>query len=269
MLLLLGLALVGFAPVIAAEKPVTISELPPKARQAIETQVGSGKLGKITRDVEGCDVTYDVETTRDGRDRSFTVSESGELLETEVFMRELPRPVARAIRERIGRGAPDSIFKNHADGEVSYDVAFTKEGKERDFSLDAKGGLLDEQVFLDEVPAAVNSAIQKQVAAGMKAGDVYRTSEEGKVYYEVEFERNGKARTVAFGEKGVVAYEDESVSFTDLPQAARDAAKASIGDAKPCSVNKHAEGDVVSYDIEFKKDGKTDSVTIAADGKAD
>jgi len=262
--------LAGFAVFLAtaAETPVTISELPPKARQAIETHVGTAKLGKITRSVDGCDVTYDVEITRDGRDRGLTVNDAGELLETEVFMRELPRPVARAIRERIGRGAPDSIFKNHADGEVSYDVAFTKEGKERDFTVDEKGELLDEEVFQDELPPQVNSAIQKHVA-GLKPGDIYKTRDEGKVYYEVEFERNGKTRTVAFDEKGVVAYEDEPVSFSDLPQAARDAAKASLGDATPCSVNKHIEGDDVSCEIEFKKDGKTESITVAADGKAD
>jgi len=249
----------------SAQMPVKLSDLPPKAQQAVQAQVGDGKLREITRNVDGCDVTYDVQMTRGRNERSFTVNDGGELLETEVSMREIPRPVARAIRERLGRGAPESIMKNSGDDEVSYDVGFTKDGKERYFTLDEKGELLDEQMFLEELPATVQSAIQKQ---GSKPADIYRIKDEGKVYYEVEFERNGKSRTVGFNEKGAVAYQDEPVSFSELPEPARNAAKPSLGEATPCNVNKHTEGDEVNYEIEFKKDGKTESITVEADGKA-
>ncbi len=265
-----GPLLFAFAFVIGiaagAEMTVKLSDVPAKAQKAIQAHVGEGKLGTITRTSEGCETRFDVEMTKGGRDRSFAVDEEGELIEVEVFMRDVPQPVQRAIHARIGRGPPESITKANDDGEISYDVEFTKDGKERDFTLDSKGEVLQERMFLDELPESVRNAIQKQ-AAGSKSGEIYKTTDEGEAYFEVEFERNGKSRTVGFNPKGTIAYQDESVSFSEVPEAARNAAKAKLGESSPCDVNKHTEEDGVSYDIEFKKDGKVQSVTVSAEGK--
>ena len=262
--LLFGIA--GLLPSQAADTTVKLSDLSPKAQQAIQAQLGDGKLGNITRSSEGCEVRYDVDMTKGGRDRSFAVNEEGDMLEIQVFMRELPQPVQRAIHAHISHGTPESILKANDDGEVSDDVEFTKEGKERDLTLNSKGELVQERMFMDELPEAVRVALKRE-PAGVKFGEIYKTMDEGKIYYEIEFEGSGKARTVGFDAKGTMAYQEETVSFAEVPEAARDAAKASLGGVTPCDVTKHTEGYEVSYEIEFKKNGKLQSVTVSSDGK--
>ena len=264
LVLLFGIA--GWLPARAVDSTAKLSDLPPKAQQAIQAQLGDGKLGTITRSSEGCEVRYEVDMTKGGRERSFAVNEQGDLLEVQVFIRELPPRVQRAIHQHIGRGAPECVMKAVDDGEVSYDVEFTKEGKARELTLDSNGELVQERMFLDELPEAVRAAL-KTKPAGAKFGEIYKTIDEGEAYYEVEVEGNGKTRTVGFDAKGAVAYEEESVSYAELPEAARNAARAALSGTMPCDVTRHSEGYQVSYEIEFKKDGKRQSVTVSSDGK--
>jgi uncharacterized membrane protein YkoI len=259
-------AVVGTLAAKAADTPLKLSEVPPKPERAIRAQLGDGKLSQITRSSEGCEIRYDVEMTKEGRDRSFAVNGEGDLIESQVFMRELPRPVQRAIHAHIGKGAPDSILKANEDGEVNYDVEFTKDGKERDFTLDNKGELVQERMYLDELPESVRPAVQKQATSSTIA-EIYRIIDQGESYYEVELGANGKTRSVGFNGKGDIAYQEETVSFAEVPEAARNAAKAKLGNATPCDVTKHTEDDEVSYEIDFKKDGKRQSVTVSSDGK--
>jgi uncharacterized membrane protein YkoI len=265
----LGCLLLAFADSLcgrAADTMVKLSEVSTKGQQAIQAQVGDGKLVAITRSSDGCEVRYDVEMTKGGRHRGFAVNAEGDLLETQVYMRELPQALQRAIHAHIGRGAPQSITKANEDGELSYEVEFTREGKDRDFTLDSKGELVQERMFLEELPEAVRAAVNKE-AASSKCGEIYTTVDEGEIYYEAEFDMNGKTRTVGFDRKGAIAYQEETVPFTEVPPAARDAAKARLGGAIPCEVTKHTEENEVSYEIAYKKDGKLQSVTISSGGK--
>lgn len=184
---------------------VKLSDLPPAAQKAIQTQLAGGKLDEITKTTEDEGIIYDVEMTREGRTRSFTINAEGDLLEVEVFLRETPRPVQEAIHAQVGDGKLGEITKSTEAGELTYDVEMTKEGKTRDFTVGQDGKLRRMQVFLQETPPEIQKAIQKEVGNG-KCGDIYKATEDGEVLYDVEITKDGKTHSLTFDKKGVLVF---------------------------------------------------------------
>ena len=196
-----------------AETPVKLSDLPPAVQKAVQTHLGGAKPGEITRSTEHGKTSYEVEATTRGKTRSFTIGDEGELLATEVFLDETPRPVQRAIRAHVGKGKLGDISKTTEGGVVSYDVEMTKAGRARSFSLAEDGKLLEMQLFFEEVPAIVQKAIEKETRGGQR-GAIYKTTEDGEVNYDVEITRSGKLCSLSFDDKGAVVYQAEPVALS-------------------------------------------------------
>ena len=74
---------------------------------------------------------------------------------TERLLSRQPVPVQNAIRAQLGDGQLRAINQDENDGEVVYDVEMVRNGKTRNFSVGAEGELLDVEVFMEELPAAV------------------------------------------------------------------------------------------------------------------
>src|SRR5689334_48142 len=79
--------------------------------------------------------------------------------ETPVKLSELPPSLQKAIQARLGQGQLGGILRVLDDGEVTYEVEMSKAGRTRGITLDAAGVLVEEEVFLAELPAAVQKAI--------------------------------------------------------------------------------------------------------------
>src|SRR5207244_225535 len=76
----------------------------------------------------------------------------------------LPPAVQKTIDARLGDGQLQSVEKKAEDGAVAYDVEMTLDGRTRDFTVAEDGKLINEQMFLNELPAAVRKTIQSQTA---------------------------------------------------------------------------------------------------------
>ncbi len=249
-----------------AEAAVKISDLPPAALKTVRTQLGTAKLGKIVKSVEGAEVSYDVEMMANGKTRTFTVSEEGELLALQVFLPETPRPVQQAIRAHTGRQGLGEIFKHTEDGEVTYEVEMTKGGKTRNFTLDAHGKLLEMQMFLEETPAPVRSAIQKELRGG-SCDEIYKTTEEDEVNYDVTILRNGKSHSLTFDPAGNLVYQAEPIQLAEAPEPVRKTLTAQLAGSKLISLEKAVEDGETTYEVEFVKAGKRQSLSLTPDGQ--
>ena len=100
-----ALALVCLMPtVLAAEKPqkLKLAAVPPAVRQAIREQLPTGRPDAIERTVEDGRVIYEVNITRAGTERYFTVSEEGKLLTLQVRLDETPAAVQKTIQDHLG-----------------------------------------------------------------------------------------------------------------------------------------------------------------------
>lgn len=123
---------------------VNIEETPPAVQTALGAEVGKGQLKEVFKSFDDKAVYYDVTVNRDGRDREFTVAESGKLDSRQVFLLELPPVVQSSIQRTIGMGKLlriDQAFEMKKGGFL-YEVEGLVNGKPYDFSIGPKGAFL-------------------------------------------------------------------------------------------------------------------------------
>jgi len=264
---LLALVVLSAASAAGADGIVTkLAELPTVAQSAIQRQVGTAKLGDITKSVEKGEVVYEVEMTTQRRARSFTINEEGELLSVEVFLAELSHSVQQAIRAHVGKGVLNDISKITENGVVTYEVEMTKQGKTRSFTLAADGKLQEMQLFIEETPPAVRKAIQKEMRGG-KCGEIYRITEDGEASYDAEIIANGKSRRLTFDAGGALVYQAEPVQLSDTPEAVQQTLQEQLRNAKLSSIEKAIEDGELTYEVELIRLGKRQSLSIKRDGQ--
>ncbi len=245
---------------------VKLTDLPSSLQQAIQSHVGDGTLDEITKVVEDSETSYDVDITRKGKERSFTVSTQGELLEEEVFFGELSPQLKKGIHSHVGKGTINDIEKVHDGDEITYDVEITRDGKTRDFTVDGKGQLVEMQMFLEELPAALQDAIKKASASGTM-GDIYKTIDEGDVSFDVDVQSSGKTRTLSFDASGQFLSEEEDIALSQTPAAVQKSLGGQMAGAKLASLSKVTEDGKITYEAELLKAGKSQYVVVAPDGK--
>jgi hypothetical protein len=83
---------------------VALEETPPAVSPTIVNEIGKGQLGRIMKTFEDDGVYYEVEVTRDGKDRDFSVAESGKLDSRQVCLAEVPPAARKTIEENVGNG---------------------------------------------------------------------------------------------------------------------------------------------------------------------
>ncbi|MGD1084729.1 MAG: hypothetical protein ABSA47_08275 [Verrucomicrobiota bacterium] len=249
------------------EKQVFIEELPVAVRKAIQTITAGGQLGDITQEFDSIySETYDVDMTRDTTNREFTVDGDGKLLDMEVFLPETPPSVQRTIQSNTVGATIQDITKSFEQEEVTYDVTMTQGGKTRSFSVSTNGELLQEQVFLDEAPVAVQKAIQAQSARG-RLGDINLLTLAGKTNYDVDVVSGRKTVTVRFDAAGALQTEEEDeVLWADLPAEVKRALKPLQGDGEISDITRTTAGTDTRYKIELREGQKRRSLTFKADG---
>lgn len=262
---LAGGVLLGVASGRADEQSVTLkmTDLPPAVHKAVMKEVGKGKVDSIEKDTDEDGVTYDVEMTKNGRTRDFTVDDDGKMLEIEVFPAETPKPVHEAIARQVGKGTIEYISKVF-DDEVTFEVDMTAGGRERTFTVDKQGTLLEMQVFISETPAAVQKTITKLTQTG-KVTEITKVLDDGAVSYDVEVENGGKTHVVSIAEDGTV--NDTEVSLEELSPELQKSIRDLMGKDKLGDINQATEDGKVIYEVEFDSaDGNAHYTTVDTNG---
>ena len=249
-----------------SEARVQLADVPEAARKAIQTKAGDARLGEIRRYIEDGETSYDVELLLGNQIRSFSVDDAGQVLEEEITLAEAPPPVQKAIRAHLRKGQLEEIDRANDEGEITYVVTFTLNGQERDFTLDGAGRLLETQVFLPELSAALQAAITKAAGVGV-LGDIYKTFDDGEVFYEVDITDHGKTRTVTFDPDGAPVDEAEPVAFGDAPALVQQALNARRrSGARLLGLDKVTEDGEVTFEAEVLDAGKHRPLSLRPDG---
>jgi uncharacterized membrane protein YkoI len=256
--------LCGAAP---ADSGVLLGQLAAPVQKTIRATVGEGRLRSIDKNDENGDVSYDVEMVgRGGRSRSFTVGANGELLDKQVFMNELPVVVRQAIRKKAGTAVINDVDEGFDNGEPTFDVEITADGKTRNFTLDAKGKTVDEEVFLTELPDSLQAAIRKETA-GATIDEITRSSDDDEPSYNVDILSNGKTRTLSFDADGALLSREEDVALAEVPAAAQKRIQSCTAGGKLITIQKITENGVVSFDADVRQEGKLKSYSVSANGE--
>ncbi len=246
-----------------------LEHLPAAVQKTIHTHLAKGKLISIDTEDENGDITYDVEMVGRGgrgRARSFTVGAAGELLDKELFLNELPVPIREAVAKKAGKAVIGDINRSYENGENIYDVEIVADGKTRSFTLDAKGELMEEEVFLSELPEALQAAIRKETA-GKPVDEITRNFDDDEISYDVDIVANQKTRTLTFDKDGALVSRQEDVALSEVPAAAQKQIQTFAAKGKVLTIQKVTETNTDSFDVDIRQDGKVKSYSIMADGK--
>jgi uncharacterized membrane protein YkoI len=245
---------------------VFLGELTMTVEKSITNLTQGAELGDITKDTsDPYGDTFDVEMTRGGTNRTFSVDESGVLLEIQVFLPEIPPSVLKTIQAKVGRASLGDITRAIDEGEVTYKVEMTNAGRARDFTVSTNGELLDEQVFLDEIPAAVQKAVQAQAKRG-HLGEINKSTEDGEIYYEVNLRIGPNAHAVTFDAAGVFQSEEANVAWAELPPLVKRALKPQQGAAVVADITRETDGTNVTYEIILSDEGVHRTLVFKPDG---
>jgi len=162
--------------------------------------------------MDDTEASMDIEVSKDGRDKYFTVAGNGDVLSAQVTLDETPPPVQAAIRAELPGGTLRSIDENFDPGGNTFDVvALTNAGARKSFTVAPNGSLLSQEVPLQDVPPGARQAIQTQIGDGrILRIDQSSTGKKQKgLSYEVEARKDGKAFDFSVGPEGKFLGMDE------------------------------------------------------------
>jgi len=183
---------------------VALDETPIPVQRTIKTQVGAGTIENVEKSFDGDEITYDVDMkSKDGIERSFSVTLEGKLQAMQMFLEEIPAPVRKTIDSSLGTAKLEDIFHIFDEGETSYYVEVRRDGKLRDFSVAENGKLQSVQMYLSETPVEVQSTIKEKVGNG-KVVRVDKSFEprRGVLPFEIEARKDVKPFNFSVGPKG-------------------------------------------------------------------
>lgn len=131
----------------------------------------------------------------------------------------------------------------------------------------------EEEVTLDQVPAAVKATIVRESVGG-KITEIERETENGKTIYEVEFLLNGKEIEIKVAPDGTLlgrevegeGDDEDDLTIDQVPEPARGALFKLAGDANIVKAEREREHGVLVYEAEWVENGTKHEAAVTADG---
>ena len=184
---------------------VVLEDTPAAVQKTIQAQASGWKLEGIDKNLDEAEISFDVEVSKDGREKSFTVADDGTLLNMEVALEETPQAVQATIKKLVADGSVKSIDENMDPTGNTFDVeAVAKDGASKSFTVGAGGWELSEEMPLEQIPAAARETIKQQIGDGtiLRIDKSLVEKKEKVLPYEVEGRKDGKPFNFSVGPKG-------------------------------------------------------------------
>lgn len=246
-----------------------LSGVPAAVQKTIHVQIGDGTLGELDRTNDGEEITFDVNyTTKTGDEHDFTVADDGTLLSIEVTQAEAPAAVQQTIRAEVEGWNLESIDQNVDDPDISYDVAASKDGRERIFTVAADGALLSLKINLTNAPAAVQTAIKAQVNDDSLESVCENFDSDGNSFDVMVATKNGVKKSFNVGMDGTML--SRQMKLDEVRPGARNTITEKIGDGKILRIDKslsEKKAGVLPYEVQGRKDGKPFDFSVGPRGK--
>ncbi len=129
-------------PVLAAEKKIKRSPLPPAVEKTVAAQSLGATVQGFSEERENGQIFYDAEMTVNGHNRDVLMDAAGRIVEVEeqVPVGSLPTDVQGALNAKAGKGkvvTVETITKH--DRLVAYEAAVLTNGKRSEIQVDPLG----------------------------------------------------------------------------------------------------------------------------------
>ncbi|MFO8013739.1 MAG: hypothetical protein R6X20_10595 [Phycisphaerae bacterium] len=123
----------------------------------------------------------------------------------------------------------------------------------------------EEKVSLGEVPEAARNTILHE-AAGHKVREIEKETENARTVYEAEWKVDGKEVEVTVAADGKLLERETEIALKDVPAAARETILKEAAGTEVAEVEKVVAGGRITYEAEWKADGKEIEIKVAPDG---
>jgi hypothetical protein len=140
-IVVLAIAALG-AVATAAEKKLTLKDLPPVVQKAVQDTLKGGEIKNIGKETEHGVAQYEVETMLNGKHRDFNVDTKGNLvvLEDETTIDAIPAAAKAAIEKKVASGKLGMVEIMTKGSQTFYEAAYTsKDGKKHEVLVKPDG----------------------------------------------------------------------------------------------------------------------------------
>ena len=184
---------------------VALTDAPAGVQKTIHDQAPGWELKDLSKNMADTEVSYEVEVSKQGKEKNFTVASDGELLSAEVTPAETPPAVQATIKNQVADGTLQTVSEEFDPAGNSFEVeAMAKDGVRNAFSVRADGALLSVEVSLEKIPAAARQTIRARIGDGkiLRIDKALVEKKDGVLPYEVEGRKGGKPFNFSVGPRG-------------------------------------------------------------------
>lgn len=236
----------GRQPVAALPKEPKLPQMSPEARHTVLAEAGLATIDACHRITEDGEEVFEVDITRNGIERSFSVALDGTLRSRQVFIGELTLPVQRAVTALQRVGKVNSIHWCDEDGDHVYEVEVLNGEDKRFYAVGLDGAFQAVQVHMNEVPEPVQKTIREQ-AGKARILDISRSEVDTGQVYDVLLLKDRKRWAVSIGIDGSI--QAVQVMPNELPQPVQKTITATAGPAKVIYVGRCEEDGDVTFSV--------------------
>jgi uncharacterized membrane protein YkoI len=131
--------------------------------------------------------------------------------------------------------------------------------------LSTAGTTAEKKVQLKDLPPAAQKFVQDLIR-GAELKGLSQEEENGKIVYEIETIKNGKARDILIDSSGSVLESEEATTLDEIPVPAKAAIEKAAVEGKITRVETVTRKDITHYEAVITKAGKKSEIKVAADG---
>ena len=126
---------------VAADKPLTMKDLPPAIQEAVLAQTNGAEIKTVAKEVTNGKTEYEIETILKGHTRDLMLDASGGLIsvEEEATIDSIPGPAKAAIQKQAVGGKITRVEILTKGKVVAYEAAIDKGGKASEVAVKADG----------------------------------------------------------------------------------------------------------------------------------
>ena len=248
-------------PASAADK---LPPMLPLVRQAILAEAAGATIDDCQRTTEEGDFVFEVEITRNGVERSFSVGLDGVLRSRQYFLAELPAAVQQTVAALKTRGDLGNIYWCNEAGDLVYEVEIGSGADKRFYTVAPDGTHLATQRQFIELPEAAQKTITEQAGADTIAS-VSRDETEAGVVFDAVLVREGKRRIVSVNAAGVVVA--NQILSVQTPIAVQALLPKLLGEAKMIYLGECNEDGATVYAVIAMRGAQREEFVVDAGGK--
>ncbi len=238
----------GHPPVAAPPKEPHLPAMSPEARHTILAEAGLATIDGCRRITEDGEDVFEVDITRNGLERSFTVALDGTLRSRQVFIGELALPVQRAVTALQNNGKMLGIYWCDEDGDPVYEVEVLNGERKRLYSIGLDGVFQATQMYANELPEAVQKTLEDQTTkTKARVLHISRSEVDAGQVFDVLLLNNGKRRVVSFGIDG--SLQAAQVALPEVPTPVQKTITATAGLAKISYIGRCEEDGDVTFSV--------------------